>query len=99
MTTFGSIAAPAVDAGYGMLTGETMGGYGVRGNSVSFNPTGAAGQYVGQAFGVASTAAKAIDPNREVTAFEARKALGLLPLSTMVGVSQLYDNIAQGVGK
>jgi hypothetical protein len=99
MTTFGSIAAPAMDAAYGIATGETMGGYGVRGNSISFNPTGAAGQYAGQALGVASTAAKAVDPNREVTAFEARKALGLLPLSTMVGVSQLYDNIAQGVGK
>ena len=97
MTTFGSIAAPAVDSAYGMATGKSMGGYAVRGGELSFNPLGAAGEYVGRAVGVAGTVAKAIDPNREVTEFETRKALGLLPLSTMVGVSQVYDNIAKEV--
>ncbi len=97
MTTFGSIAAPTVDAAYSTITGETMGGHAVRGGNLSINPLGAAGQYAGQAAGVASTVAKAFDPNRDVTAYEVRKALGLLPLATFTGVNQLYDNIAQEV--
>ena len=95
MTTFASFLPVGMDFLSSVATGETMSGRPVRGGST--NIAGATGGYLMDALGAVRTAGKALDPNREVTSYETRKALGLLPLSTMIGVKQGLAGLADTV--
>jgi hypothetical protein len=92
MTTFASFLPVGMDTLSTIATGETMSGRPVRGGST--NIAGATGSYLMDTLGAARTAGKALDPTREVTSYEARKVLGLLPLSTMIGVKQAFSGLA-----
>ena len=95
MTTFASLLAPVADFGYSTATGETLSGRAARGNEPSL--LGASGGYLGDIAGAVGTGAKALDPNRDVTAYELRRALSLLPLSTLVGVKQIIGAASEEI--
>lgn len=95
MTTFASMLPMGLDAVSQFATGETLSGRPVRGGST--NPLGATGGYIADVYNTGMTLGKAIDPTRDVSEYEVRKALGLLPLSTMIGVKQGLAGLADAL--
>ena len=95
MTTFASLLPIGMDAASQFATGETMSGRPVRGGST--RALGASAGYVTDLYNTAMATGKLIDPDRDITEYETRRALGLLPLSTMIGVSQGLDILAEGI--
>ncbi len=92
MTTFASMLPVGLDAVSQFATGESLSGRPVRGGTT--NILGATGGYLNDAYNTGMAIGKGIDPNRDVTEYEARRALGLLPLSTMIGVKQGLAGLA-----
>lgn len=93
MTTFASFLPAIIEAPYQGFTGERLTGSAARGNEFAFG--GATEGYVKDVFGAGQTTLKALNPDREVTAYEARKAISTLPLSSAIGVKQAIANLSE----
>lgn len=96
MTTFASILPSMVlDPAVAAVTGKGMSGQSVRGGPV--NILGATGSYLADAQTAVGLPFKALDPDRELTANDIKKTLGLLPLASLIGVKQAIGALAEGV--
>lgn len=96
MTTFASFLPVGIDYAYSQATGQKLTGQAARGNEL--NLLGASEGYLNQALNVPSVIGKAVDPNRDITAYDVKRTLGLLPLSSLLGVKQAIGVLAESVG-
>ena len=97
MTTFASFLPAIADYPIEAATGDKVFQQGVRGNN--FSLLGASGEYVKDVITAPQTAVGLVSPANDVSAYEVKKALGTLPLSTAVGVKQAIANISEMLGE
>ena len=95
MVSFSSLLPIAANVVSTALTGKNTAGKATRGNDVSF--LGASGSYLADVANIPNVIGKAFDSERNVTEYEIKKTLGLLPLSSLIGVQQGISALAKGL--
>lgn len=99
MTTFASFLPTVLEYPYQAATGERLAGSGVRGGQFTINPLGASGSYIADVSNIPYTAIGLLSPERDVSAYELRRTIGTLPISTAIGVKQLQALAAEGLSE